>query len=93
MICSDFVISYLNYKNLFFYVLVKAFQIEAIRGQAGRQLPDHADRHVCMSRNVMPVMDVLLQNHLSFMEYRNPVSPQLSPRSSPGPCHPRHVSI
>ncbi|KAK4312083.1 hypothetical protein Pmani_016439 [Petrolisthes manimaculis] len=26
-------------------------------------------------------------NHLPFMEYRNPVSPQLSPRSSPGPCH------
>ncbi|MPC14096.1 hypothetical protein E2C01_006849 [Portunus trituberculatus] len=26
-------------------------------------------------------------NQLNFMDYRNPVSPQLSPRSSPGPCH------
>ncbi|XP_069949488.1 CREB-regulated transcription coactivator 1 isoform X2 [Cherax quadricarinatus] len=30
-------------------------------------------------------------NHLSFMDYRNPVSPQLSPRSSPGPCHTLHT--
>ncbi|KAG7161721.1 hypothetical protein Hamer_G007356, partial [Homarus americanus] len=29
-------------------------------------------------------------NHL--MDYRNPVSPQLSPRSSPGPCHSLHKS-
>ncbi|XP_068228676.1 CREB-regulated transcription coactivator 1-like isoform X2 [Palaemon carinicauda] len=30
-------------------------------------------------------------NHLSFMDYRNPVSPQLSPRSSPGPSHTLHT--
>lgn len=51
------------------------------------------DKHGCMSRDVMLVMNVLLQNQHSFMVYRTPVSPQLSPRSSPGPCHTLQVRV